>query len=476
MLKQKVQRMILSDIVEYCRQNLKSVKSAENCGTAKMTHSTQIQSAKTTILDFGGHVLQEVFAHLDFKDLSVIADVSTTFRQNAQAVISRRYKHKCFAVSNWQKTNDQKLYSVIRNFGIFLNSMDLRFNGESSQKVMEMINQCCGESSNELSLIAWKFTAELLAKMRTVMQRISTVKLDRCCWESASVVKKMFSFCAGLRIIRIDCDYVCEDAAFLNDVTFESIQNLLKINPQLKEIIMSGSRRSQITSQIFSAIVQHTLKIEKISITGMKRDASFIQCATSLKHLKALKSLKIDCQGLSLSPVIRELAAASVLLESLQIINCQPNQELFNGISGLEKLKSLILNVTENVFFSDGIFTMLGQLRQLTHLHLDAVDDLLGAELVEIIRCAPKLNKLKMRLTNQYEEVLVENEYKQIVDLVVARRKEKCLVGIEFILHFDDDDFDDDERNIINVPKELMEENKGNINISMQRVHVRDLW
>lgn len=108
------------------------------------------------------------------------------------------------------------------------------------------------------------------------------------------------------------------------------------MNPQVKEIIISGSLRSQITSHIFSAIVQHTLKIEKISITGIKRDAGFIQSATNLKHLKALKSLKIDCQGLSISPVIRELAAAPVPLESLQIIICQPNRELFNGIYGLE--------------------------------------------------------------------------------------------------------------------------------------------
>lgn len=178
---------------------------------------------------------------------------------------------------------------------------------------------------------------------------------------------------------------------------------------------ISGSRRGKITSQIFLSIVQHASKIEKISITGIKRDADFIRSATSLKHLKALKSLKIDCCGLSISPVIRELAAAHVPLESLQIIDCQWNPELSGGISGLGKLKSLVLNVVENVNFSDGIFTMLRKLCDLTYLHMNVVDDLLGADLMEIMRCTPKLSKLELRLTNRYDVVLDKTEYRDIL-------------------------------------------------------------
>lgn len=186
-----------------------------------MARPNEIQSAKTTNLDFDDYVLQEMFGHLNFKDLCVFADVSTNFRSNALTVISRRYKHKRFTVSNWYKITNQKLFSVLRNFGSFLNSLDLRFHDESSHKVMEMINQYCSESLNELTLIAWKFTAEILAKLQTVLPNISTMKLDRSCWKSAIVARKMFSFCTGLQILRIDSDYVCKDPVFLNDVTFD---------------------------------------------------------------------------------------------------------------------------------------------------------------------------------------------------------------------------------------------------------------
>lgn len=428
-----------------------------------MAYSRENLSAKTTINDFDNHVLRGIFERLDFTDLSVIADVSTKFRGNARAVILWRYNNERFHVSNVHKNINHKLCSILRNFGNFVCHLELCLHGERSATFIEMSHEYFGETLTELSLTAWKFTAELLAKMKTILPHISTFKLDRCCWESASVASEMFRFCTGLRVIRIDCNYACEDALFLCDVSFGAILSLLITNPKLKEIKINCSLRNQITSQIFPAIVQHALEIENISMTSLNPDPDFIQNAISLKHLKALKSLEIDCCGLSVSPVIGELVAAHVPLENLRIINCQPNRELFDHISGLAKLKSLILNVNENMGFLDGFFRMLQQLCDLTHLYIDEVDGLLGADLLKIIRCSPKLSKLKIRLTDQYDELLDENEYNQILDLIASRRQQNH-IEIKITIDFDHGD-DVYDRNYVNVSKKLMRENINKVRI-----------
>lgn len=428
---------------------------------------------KTTIEDLNDHVVREVLANLDDFALFCIADVNSTFNFNARAVISSRYKNKRFHVSIQndkisklpEEPNFERIHlptpTFLRNFGRFLNSLHINMSRQSFHDMLESIHQNCGDSLKELSLERVDLTADHIPKMRPVLSRLTTLKLLECSWESEAVGVEMSSYCSLLEELSIKncCRTGDADMSFFNGVAFpklfttefcglnfttESIRNMLAANPQLKELRINYC--SQVTSEDFPAIVRHVPQIEKISLMHIFPVFDLDENARCLKHLTSLKSLQMNLHGISISPTITEMAAAHVPLEYLELSDFRSNREFFYGISEFKKLRTLKLRCGD-LHFSRAMFYAIRHLTELTHLELE-VAPMCENNLLETIRCAPKLRKLVLELPRDQQKVLNENEYKAILDLLV-RRAETSHLHIEIKAR----------RDVLDLPIELLTAN-----------------
>lgn len=420
-----------------------------------MSRPNEFIQPKTTIGDLNDHVVREVFANLDDFALFCIADVNTTFNRNARAVIALRYKHKRFHISI-QEDNICKLSTeptfermqlpastFLRNFGFSLNSLHIHMSRKSFHDMLELIDHYCGESLCELSLERIDLTADHIPKMRPLLSRLTTLKLLECSWESEAVCVKMSSFCSQLEDLSIKnvCRSGVADMSFFNNVAFpklftaefcglnftaESIQGMLAANSQLKELSINYC--SQIASEDFPAIVRNVQQIEKISLMRIFPIFELDRNTQCLRHLTSLKSLQMNFHGISISPIITGMAAAHVPLEYLELSDFRSDREFFHGISEFKRLHTLKLRHGD-LHFSRAMFYAIRHLTKLTHLELE-IAPMCENNLLEIIRCAPKLRKLILELPRDQRKVLNVNEYEAIVDLL-ARREEKSHLQIE---------------------------------------------
>lgn len=446
---------------------------------AKLSRPHDFIQPTTTIEDLNDHVVREVFANLDDFALFCIADVSTTFNRNARALISTRYKHKRCHISI-HKDESCKLPeephferlrlpapSFLRNSGMFVNSLHIHMSRNCSHNMLELIHQYCGESLVELSLERVDLTADHIPKMRPLLSRITTLKLLECSWESEAVGVEMSSFCSQIEDLSIKnfCRTGDTDMSFFSGVAFprlftaefcglnfttESIRNMLAANPQLKELKINYC--SQVTSEDFPAIVRHVPQIEKISLLHIFPVFDLDTNTNCLKHLASLKSLQMNVHGISISPTITEMAAAHVPLEYLELSDFRSNREFFRGISEFKKLHTLKLR-SGDLHFSRAMFHAIRQLTELTHLELE-VTPMCENNLLEVIRCAPKLRKLRLELARDQRKVLNENEYKAIMDLL-TRRGEKFHLEIEISA----------KRHVLDLPIELLTANEDKLTI-----------
>lgn len=442
----------------------------------RMSRPNEFVQPTTTIEDLDDRLLRKVFTYLDDYDLACSADLNAKFNRNAHAVISSRYKHERFHISVGecdfcglpQIGYSSQVPYLLRNFGKFINSMHLHLSRKYFQDILELIDQYCGESLNELSLERIDVRPENASKMRPLLFRLTTLKLRECRWETAALGVEMSSFCFQLEELfiqnlwRTDMD----DMSFFDGVAFpklhtadlrglkfttESIRNMLEVNPQLKEIHTSDG--VEVTSEILPTIVRYVPQIEKVSFKhgfGRLDEGENMSC---LKHLASLKSLRLELSGRSISSFITELAAAHVPLEHLELSDFRSNRTFYRGISQLKKLKKLRLDrgYLRLSSTSGGLFSMVRQLSELTHLDLNVMA-VSRTDLAELIRCAPKLRRLHLEFPYYHPEILTEKEYEEILD-VVASRAEKC--HLEIVL--------DSPRNILVAPTELLSANEDKL-------------
>lgn len=438
--------------------------------------------------------LREILVHLDNFDLFAVAAVNTSFKRNAQAVISSRYQQERFKIfircdTMWDAQKGailqkMRLPSVLRYFGKFVNSVDICVGRRDVfPALLGLIDQYCVDSLDELSMHRIYFTAHDVSKLQPILKRLTTLNLHNCVWRSMPVGEQMSLACSELQTLRVtynpDCYYFAS-SAFVTGVAFpklkcfsiencggttiKSIQKMLEVNPQLNELNIVLC--NQVSDEILPSIVRNVPQIEKISFRSIYPTKNFIKNAKNLKELTELKSLDMFCCYKRILPVIGELAAAHVPLECLKLEQFVLNQEVFNGISKLGKLKELhLIDIDDDggqgMECSDGMLKMIRNLSELTHLRLH-VAAFVGDELVEIIRCAPKLHKLILELQvseqslHEVCEAVIDGEvYNDILD-VLATREGMCCLEITFIPAW---------QQFLNVPITVLKANEDKLKI-----------
>lgn len=439
------------------------------------------QPSTTTILDLNDHVLRETFQNLSTLELAVIANVCSVFKRNAMAEFSHRYKDKSFDVEIYieaskdftvsDRENAIRLpiwqsSSILRNFGTLISSLRMvstcnnSDNHWLSQYLMENIIKYCRPTLQELELHFFIFSANIMTKLRPFLPQLKKLRLVYCRWASEKDASDMISFCSGIHSLSLTPPFVVNHTLpklksfeIEGIYTNEPVENCLKANPQLEELRIHSI--DDISSKLFTTIVKHSPQIEKLSfIFGcVFRAIEFIENAKCLKHLIALKSLHIDCQDQSFTPVIKELTEAGIMLESLRLERFISDREFIDEIAALKSLKELRLcNPLQPV----DALAIIKKLNELTHLELNI--NLLATDLVKIIHCSPKMRELTIREIVAVDVcsiwILDEIMFMKIVD-VVKRRKEEGSLCLKLSLL----------EGKIDVPKEIRVANAGILQI-----------
>lgn len=440
-----------------------------------------VQSMRTTtVYDLNDYVLRDIFDHLDDKDLCSVADVCFTFKRNAEAEFSARYNFDCYFFNyepdeeyDWAtyQIDLPHLKSLLRNFGSLLTSFDIGLADtvhNHSEEVMEMIIEYCGESLVELSLLNVKFTVDMIRKMQPLLARLQEFHVKMCRWDSMASMSEMFSHCTELNTLLLDAfrnfddehlDFPLRynipklhtfDLQACDAIRKKSLLKFIKLNPQLKMLTMIGC--DKITSRFIPPMVQYIPHIEELSFMHNIFTNDFIENVKQLRHLRALKSLQIDFDLMSISSFIDELAAGDMPLESLKIWNFTADKELVNGISRLKKLQRLDLVGPCNFSKSD-LEEMVMNLPELCHLYTQITPT---TDLANIIRLAPKLHYLRFATALDHTFTLDVTQYLKMLN-AVSKRKKRCPMILSM--------FERDQKFLLDVPEKLLKANQDLLRI-----------
>lgn len=432
-----------------------------------MSNLNETIVSSTRILDLNDDVLREVFWNINDLDIGAVADVCTTFRRIAEPLFSSRFQQNSLSIhiplTRTRETFDLRpLHSLLRRFGKSMKSLDIFFfNGNPVYclRVMKMVDRYCGDQLKELLLFNCGFTADLMPILRSMLSRIQTLRLEGCRFGEESIgneASEIFSFCSELRTlwieypkhlnwaVRVKCPKLESFAVVLDRaITNKTIGRILELNPQLKEIKIQ--RCIAITSQIIPSITRYAPRIEKITICFVETSHDFARNLKHLKSLTLLNSLDLGCAGERISPVINELAAANIPLETLKIMRSVSDDELVMAIANLRRLKKLRLERNTNMKAFD-VLMIAKNLDELTELSIE-VKEFTGNDLLETIRNAPKLRKLELSIFTEYKAAILDSNWYMEIRGVIATRKENS--ALEIILG----------KSMVNVPDKLLKAN-----------------
>lgn len=398
---------------------------------------------RATTMRLNDDVLRESFHNLNSFEMCTLLDICLRNPWNAPAEFSLRLKDKDFVVYDGNgrknKFHIRHLKPILRKFGPSINSVDISLTSmhrNNSARVLRVLTKYCVESLIELELRSFVFNASAIRGMQPMLSRLHVLKLHHCTFASTAVASKMFSFCSELHTLSIirssgfdatmtfpKLKSICvHDNLSVFVVPIEPIKHFLCLNQQLKEIDID---LCNLSSEVMHSIVKYTPQIEKLALRSYTQD--FIEYTKYLKELTALKSLHINFGGESQNTLFTELVAAHIPLECLRLNSFQSDREFVNGITKLKQLKKLELTCSVEMNVSD-ILKIVSRLTELTELEV-AIPSILVADLVEIVRRAPKLKKLVFHHTANCKPLFGVYWFMEIKD-VLRKRAEKCRLDL----------------------------------------------
>lgn len=354
---------------------------------AAMAHTSNRQpigpSSGTTIYDLNDDVLRETFQYLKDIELGAVAEICSSFLRAAQAEFSHRYKSKRFTftlqnAASLRPDYFQWFQSALRNFGPVFGSIGIGNNRcDHAQEIMELLEEHCGVTLNELALKHIWFETDSVAKLRRLLSRLKVLELHNCRWESEVVLSETLAACSELHTLNLKID--------IRDWT------------------------------LYERNSKHFTKLKSLEL-----DCRFQSISSLLNELAAaqtpLESLQLYRVGIH-SEVAHQIAAMRQL-KTLKLIGRE--QGLWDG-------ERMYLDVEETI-----VPTILKGLTELTHLFL-GIGLLSGSNLVEVIRLAPKLCELNYSFKNDFSRTDVDSYY-EILKVVSAREPK---LGLHIIFKYE---------------------------------------
>lgn len=405
-----------------------------------------------TIHHLNDRLMRKVLQHLSLLDLSSFADVCSSFKNIAQKEFSSRYEDGYFDISvqNGDENRSgmrkclippQRLASVLRNFGPLINSSEMHFDDSlktQAKRAIEMVKKGCGEAVDEHGMRNVKFFVSVIAETAKLSSGMGMLHFYRSEFQQFSINyerAELFEFHLWFSIDRV---LFTEE---LMGFGMKSIKDFLEMNPELKisEVTVNNSRVINRTTCIIPKIEEMTFTYkndadeEIIEDDGdeewedIEDDEDDSDDEEDFPYLHPLKSLKIDFRYTPFSGLICDLALYNIPLESLKLWRFISDEMLVKSTAKLKKLKKLELIDGDNMKLSD-VVEILEKVGEISELNLQLAG-ILPANLVEVVRCAPKLGELKYT-PNDWNWTFDENLFQEMLK-VVAEREVKSRLTIE---------------------------------------------
>lgn len=123
-----------------------------------------------------------------------------------------------------------------------------------------------------------------------------------------------------LEIVSIECSF---------NFNTNQMEKLLECNPQLKTVMLNDYDDID-GGDILQTVAKHQPLIERLAVhlTTCIGQSSFGRDA-----FKSLRCLHINCNGVSITSVISEMAAAQVPLKHVTLLNCPSDGQLVDVVS-----------------------------------------------------------------------------------------------------------------------------------------------
>lgn len=400
----------------------------------------------TSIHELNDDVLRETFQHLSDDDLCVVAEVCSTFKRNAQAEFSSRYRNARFNVTSRTRESEigflRRLDPMLRNFGPYIKSLgfglgyDMMYTPriKCAKMSLELISKYCSESLNEFHFSNIEFSVDSVRKMKSFMSHLEVLELRGChwgwdtsAWESLSVCTKLHSLIFKLR-----------GAPKKDRITNVTIKHLLQQNSKLKTIIIEDCE--YVDSHIIPLIVKYTPQIERFwfNVDSINRDDFLTKNAKQLKHLTVLKSLSLNvgCYPSSISSALCKIAEAHIPIEHLCLRGFILEEEGITAISKMEAIKTLFIDLFWGKRMElPQVLRMINDLSELEYLHIDCLR-FRRNELMELVRATPKVRELgDFKVFDEGPSQYFTALYKEILQLVKLR-EERFRLDIRFTGEF----------------------------------------
>lgn len=426
-------------VTKYSRKKgIYQLLAVDQPGSSHQVVKMKASGTRTVILDLNDDCLREVFAFLYVDALAAVADACARFR--AIAAQSAELKSAKITLSDHSPVND---YSQLRNFGALVESVVV--DGANWQKrFIELVVQYCGNSV-KLILNDFNITDELAFLMLPLLGRAENISFF-CCRFRRVFLKNMRLWSSELRNVRFwscklskrtirqkfpQLESIC--FRIMNKVKNSDIEQFLEQNPQLKQFEMVFCE--QLDDTIFQSIARYVPEIEELRfITKNRTNKSNTEYFGRLRELKKL-AMEVTDDRSYIPSVVHKVGGANISLEVLELCRFDNCPRFIEGISRLDKLKSLKLYYVSD-FTAAHLIDSCKHMKELSEIWLIGTNTRVTKDvLLQFIRNAQKLRYFKYDSRSDWESKsgnIDVTTFEKMISLV-DQRQEK----IPLTLHLD---------------------------------------
>lgn len=396
-----------------------------------------------------------MFQYLDLFDLCAVADVCHRFRQNAKPCFAHSKKKDLNVKNDIIKHGNQrhslnqvilKISKILRNFGEFIAefedrsmtyprfdcacwgqpwAVDLFPRAIYVRSFIELLVRYSSKNLTKFDLCVFELCDGIASTMGPLFGGLHRLELSSI--EVGEVfLRKWPLWSAELRVVRFhEVSAPQGQVCFLRHpfpklvkisivnikgVSPNDIAEMLKYNPQLKEIEIRGSDCELRLLNILPLIVEHVPEVESLTLRFEKdnpEDLGYVKYLIQLSELSSLtleqhRSFGTKC----LASAIRKMVAANIPIKYLRLCNLCLSLEsgdFVNAVSKLKQLETMRLVINSGPYYIFPLSEVLKTCSKLTTLHLllQHVPTILRAEkILTLIRCSEKLQSLVIKMSS----------------------------------------------------------------------------
>lgn len=390
------------------------------------------------LLTLNSDCLLKIFEHMKLNDVCNVAQTCTSLYNLAKYHFRLRYKHLDFAQlidEGALLTDDVK--TLLRIFGDQIRSLnisrDLFTDAENavSSKLLLLVNQYCRHIVKDLTLDGFDIDPNVIGSISSLFDGLESLSFTDCYmydvnWCPSNNLKVLKLNAIGASWLEWwSTDLSKLEELYLNDLDIfeDSLNNLLNSTRVLKRC--SIVKCYDISTEIFRCLpaMKDLEDFEFQMNLRTHNEERFRRNLMHLSSIKKLKSLKLNCNRMSVLPLLQQFVQDGIGIEYLELADGIFDGDTAICIGQLKAVKVLRLNNMIN-FVESHISPMTKKLHLLEEFHLKTDSKISQFRIKEILRESSSLTSLKVDVLNFTLHV---DTYKFILSIVKSRIERKQL-------------------------------------------------